>query len=86
MEYKKEIKKLRKSLDIGFLECNYFKKQNKIFFLLIIGFQLMQSMVFNSISDVPQLIMIIGLATFFTVRKKNPVLFGKITYYVVQYI
>jgi hypothetical protein len=30
--------------------------------------------------------MIIGLATFFTLRKKNPILYGKITYYVVQYI
>ena len=46
----------------------------------------MQSMVFNSISDVPQLIMIIGLATFFTLRKKQPILFGKMTYRVVDYI
>lgn len=43
-------------------------------------------MIFNCISDVPQLIIIIGLATFFTLRKKQPILYARMTFYVVGYV
>jgi hypothetical protein len=45
-----------------------------------------QSMAYNGLSDIPQLLLILFLAALYAFRKKFPVVFGQITFMIVYYV
>ena len=49
---------------------------NKIFFLLLIVFQILQSMGFNGLFDLPQLFMILCILSLFVFRQQFRITFG----------
>jgi hypothetical protein len=61
---------------MNYIDSYYFNKWNKIFFLTLIIFQLLQSMGFNGLFDLPQLFMILLLMAFFSFRKSYKVEYG----------
>jgi len=53
-----------------YIDCYFFSKLNKLFFLGLFVTQLLQSMGFNCIFDLPQLFMMLIFTSFFSFRKK----------------
>lgn len=69
-QYIKEMNKLSKGVPKCFIDCYYFSKWNKTFFLILLASQTIQSMFFNTVLDLPQLFMILLYLPFFVFRKK----------------
>mmetsp|Transcript_34734 Transcript_34734/g.53327 ORF Transcript_34734/g.53327 Transcript_34734/m.53327 type:complete len:447 (-) Transcript_34734:8731-10071(-) len=84
--YRKEMLKLRSSMPINFMGCRYFYKFNKTLYLLIILFQLLQTMGFNGLFDIPQLFLILLMLAFYAFRKSYYVGFGKFIFFSAYYI
>jgi len=76
---KKRIKKI-------YVDSNYFYLWNRVFFVLILLFELSQSMAYNSCSDIPALLMILVMFAFYAYRKANTRLFLQYTFIVVYFI
>ena len=75
-QYKKEMEELTKSIRMNFVDCYYFNKCNKMFGTLMILFQLMQSMGFNGLFDLPSVFMILLSFAFIAFRKSFKVWYG----------
>ena len=71
---------------MNYIDCYYFNKWNKIFYLTLIVFQLLQSMGFNGLFDLPQLFMILLLMAFFSFRKSYKVEYGMACIFISFYI
>ena len=70
----------------NFLDSDHFYRQNQKFFLGIILFELLQSMVFNSCSDIPTLFMLLVLFASYAYRKVYTRAFLRYTFVLVYYI
>ena len=52
-EYQWKMQKMRKSKQVNYLDCYFFQKMNKVIYLLLIILQLLHSMSFNGVFDLP---------------------------------
>jgi hypothetical protein len=64
-----------KELKRVYLDCDAFTKRNKFYFPLLIVTQLLQSMVFNGVLDVPFLMLILLIGALYAFRKSYFLLF-----------
>ena len=55
-------------------------------YLLLVVFQLIQTMIFNGLFDIPQLFMILFLVSFYAYRKTFFVTYGLLIHFVAYYI
>jgi hypothetical protein len=74
-KYKKDMNTKAKELKRVYLDCDVFTKRNKLYFPLLILIQLLQSMVFNGVLDVPFLMMILLIGALYAFRKSYFLLF-----------
>ena len=56
----------------NFLDCRWFQLWSKNFFVITLLCQLIQSMGYNGLYDIPGLLIILGLFAFYTFRKSMP--------------
>ena len=80
------MKQLIAETRFNYLGCYYFQSLNKIIYLLLIVLQVMHSMSFNGLFDIPQLFLIITLASLYAYRKEMPVVYGFLTFGIAYYI
>jgi hypothetical protein len=52
----------------------------------MIMFLIIQSMGYNSLSDVPQLVIIMLLSSFFGIRKRYPIMYGQSIFFIAYYV
>jgi len=64
-----------KELKRVYLDSDAFTKRDKIYFPLLILIQLLQSMVFNGVLDVPFLMLILMIGAMYAFRKSYFLLF-----------
>lgn len=76
---------LRKTTPLNFLGCFYFQRLNKMLYILIIFLQLLHSMSFNSLFEIPQLLLILTLFGFFAFRKYYSFEYGLLNFFVAYY-
>lgn len=67
------------------MECNFFYKLNKVFFLLMLVSVLFQSMDYNGIIDIPSLFLILLLISFYEFRKAYNTLFTLYNFFMAYY-
>lgn len=70
--YQKEMAELSRRFPKNFLDCRWFQSRSDAFFIATMVCQLIQSMGYNGLFDIPALLMILGLFAFYTLRKSNP--------------
>jgi len=85
-EEKKEMDVIKKRIKKIFVDSNHFYMLNRVFFVLILLFELSQSMAYNSCSDIPALLMILVMFAFYAYRKANTRKFLQYTFIVVYFI
>ena len=68
-EYKKDMRKYSSEIKRVYLDSEVWTKRSKIYFLALIIIQLMQSMVFNGVLDVPFLLLILILGALYAFRQ-----------------
>ena len=85
-DYKKQMQAKGKELQRVYLDCQGFTKRNKLYFPLLILIQLLQSMVFNGVLDVPFLLMILFIGAMYAFRKSYFLLFQYMVIFVASYI
>lgn len=85
-KYEQEMAELSRKFPKNYMDCRYFAKWNKAFFVLTLVFQLMQSMGYNGLYDIPQLFMILILFSFFAYRKSAPRAYACFTLFFIYYI
>ena len=71
-KYKNDMQRLAKHIRRNFLDCFWFQHLNKELYLVMIVTQIMSSMAFNGLFDIPALLMILALFSFYTFRKSIP--------------
>ena len=84
-EYQTSMRKIRNSASVNYLGCLFFQRQNKALYLLLILIQLVHSMSFNGLYDLPQLLLILTVFGFFAFRKLYHVEYGFLTFVVAYY-
>jgi len=77
---------LAKETSMNFIDCSHFVRLSNVFYLLIVVFQLLQSMGLNALFDLPQLFMILLLVALFPFRKLWPVAYGLCNIFLTWYI
>ena len=82
----KRFSKIRKSVKKVFIDSDHFYNFNRIFFVMIILFELFQAMIFNSCSDIPTLFMLLVMFAFYAYRKVYTKSFLQYTFFVVYFI
>ena len=80
------MKDLIKETRFNYLGCFYFQSLNKVIYLSLIVFQLLQTMIFNGLFDIPQLFMILFLVSFYAYRKAFFVSYGLLIFLIAYYI
>lgn len=85
-ENKKKIDTIVKNMKKNYMECHWFASLNMVFFLVIILAQLLQSMSFNGILDIPTLLLIIFMNAFFGFRKSYATFYARFTFFFVFYL
>jgi hypothetical protein len=70
--YRREMAELSRRFPKNFLDCRWFQSKSDAFFIATMVCQLIQSMGYNGLYDIPSLLMILGLFAFYTLRKSNP--------------
>ena len=86
-EEKREIMdKLIKITDRNYLDCNYYRQWHRVLFWLTILFNLGQAMSFNSVIDIPSLILILIFQSSFAFRKNYPKEFTKFYFFIVYFL
>lgn len=85
-KYKKDMKRLTVKIHRNYLDCFWFQRLNKEFYMLMIVTQVMSSMAFNGLFDIPALIMILALFSFYAFRKSIPRAYGLYVMGIVFYI
>lgn len=74
-EYSRSMEKLASTIPRIMIDCKSFTSRNKACFMILFVFQLMQSMVFNGIVDLPILIQLLVLCSLYAFRKNYFFLF-----------
>jgi hypothetical protein len=85
-KYKKTMEDIEKDLPKCYLNCHHFRGLNKVVFLWLIVFQLMQTMVFNGVFDLPSLVLILFIFGFYSYRKAFITFFGLLNFFICYYI
>lgn len=85
-KYHEKIRELKDKTPRYFLGSAYYCGLNKSFFACLVILQLIQSTGFSSMFDVPQLFMLMLLASFFMFREKMRLAFGRFSFFLVSYI
>jgi hypothetical protein len=80
------LKYLSKKIKKNFIDCQYFYSFNTKFFLSAIIFQMFAAMSFNSLSDTPQMIIILILAAFYANRKQHSQSYRKASFFMIYFI
>ena len=75
-----------KELKRVYLDCQGFVKRDKLYFPVLILIQLMQSMVFNGVLDVPFLLTILFIGALYAFRKSYFLLFQYTVIFLAYYI
>jgi len=70
------MKQLTKKVKRNYMDCDWFLKSNKIFFLFFLFFVLAGAMEFNSISDIPAMAMVLLLLSFYAFRREYFLAYG----------
>lgn len=86
LNYVREMTDLQKKQRRLYLECQFVIRNNQLFFLLVIVFQLLQSMGFNGVFDLPTLFMILVLKSLYAFRKSYFVFYQTFSLFVLYYI
>lgn len=68
-----------------YLESNHFAGLNKVVFLWLFVFYVMQTMAYNALFDLPQLILILISIAFFAFRKSFSVQFNLLNFFIVYF-
>lgn len=82
-KYKRQMDKILQKMPRCYLDCFYFSKLNKSFFLLTFLTQMFQSMGYNCLFEVPQLFMMLAFCSFYAFRKKAFIAFS---YYILFFM
>lgn len=85
-EEAEKFESVQKKVKKSFLDSDNFYKNNRIFFITLILFELFQAMVFNSCSDIPTLFMLLLVFAMYAFRKDYTVAFLQYTFFVVYFI
>jgi hypothetical protein len=75
-KYQHALNELRKELPLNFIGCKYYESHSYIFFSAIILFQMLVSMGYNSLYEIPGMILILILTSSFAFRKLFPIIYG----------
>lgn len=75
-KYNAFMKQLTKKVKRNYMDCDWFLKSNKIFFLFFLFFVLAGAMEFNSISDIPAMAMVLLLLSFYAFRREYFLAYG----------
>ena len=75
-KYNAFMKQLTKKVRRNYMDCDWFLKSNKVFFLLFLFFVLAGAMEFNSISDIPAMAMVLLLLSFYAFRREYFLAYG----------
>lgn len=86
-EYKQLMReKVAKKLTRNYIDCDWFVKSNKLFFVLFLVFIMGGAMNYNSLSDIPSLLMILILASFYAFRKQYYLTYGKFVIFMAYFM
>jgi hypothetical protein len=77
--------KLSRTTEKLYLESNHFVKLNKVVFLWLFVFYIMQTMAYNALFDLPQLILILVCIAFFAFRKSFPIQFNLLNFFIAYF-
>jgi hypothetical protein len=86
IKYKEIMAKIEKQLPKCYINCDHFRGLNKVVFLWLIIFQLMQTMGFNGVFDLPQLVAILFIVGFYAYRNAFPIFFALLNFGLCYYI
>ena len=80
------MKQLTKKVKRNYMDCDWFLKSNKIFFLCFLFFVLAGAMEFNSISDIPAMAMVLLLLSFYAFRREYFLAYGRFVMFMAYYV
>lgn len=69
-QYGIEMKRKLDAMPRCYIDCHYFSKWNMVFFLILLVTQMLQSMGFNCVFDLPQLFLLLLFLPWYSFRKK----------------
>lgn len=85
-DYNEVMKKECKRMDRSFLSAKSFNSQNKPVFALMLFCQLISSLSFNALIDIPTFAVLVIIKGFFPFRKSFPIVFGYLTFFASYYV
>ena len=77
---------MSKKIKKNFIDSQYFYKFNTKFFLMAVFFQMSAAMSFNSLSDAPQMVIILILAAFYANRKLHSQAYRKASFFMIYFM
>jgi len=80
------MKQLTKKVKRNYMDCDWFLKSNKIFFLVFLFFVLAGAMEFNSISDIPAMAMVLLLLSLYAFRREYFLAYGRFVMFMAYYM
>jgi hypothetical protein len=84
--YRKNMTDIAKRLGRSYLDCNYFLRLNKQLYLVVLLLQVLGSMTFNGVFDIPALVMLLLLFSLYAFRKSHVRGYGLYVLFLVFYI
>lgn len=84
--YGTAMKKMARKLPRNFVNCEWFKKSNKVMFILLVLSQLTMAMCYEAVIDVPSLCFIVFLCAMYAFRKIYARFYGLCTFFLAYYL
>ena len=85
-KYNEEMTKECQRFDRSFLSAKAFNNQNKPVFALMLFVQLISSLSFNALIDIPTFAVLVVIKGAFPFRKNSPIAFGYLTFFASYYV
>jgi len=84
--HKKRLREFSKKFARNYLDCKFFLKQNKMFYMLTLLLQLLAAMSFNGVFDLPALLCILILMSLYALRKSFLKGYHLYTFFIAYFI
>ena len=80
------MKKIAEEIQPNYLDCQYFRTKSTFFFIMTLICQLLESLGFNGMYDIPAFFFMLTLGSIYSFRKSFYQLFGQLKIFTIQYI
>lgn len=80
------MKKISEEILPNYIDCVYFKEQSAVFFVMTLICQILESLGFNGMFDIPAFFIMLILGSIYAFRKSFYQMFGQLKLFSIQYI